>query len=81
MTTTKTFILPSFLYRPLFLGDTFAELEEDEANGILVWFMHHSLGKCIEANFHSDRVVDNHDMMDIFLPCKCMQYVFEVDET
>lgn len=77
--TTKTFTLPSFLYKNLYHGIEVG-LEDDEYVGIRTWKDLNKVGKCVEVYPESGKVVDDHDMNDIFLPCKCFQYVFEVED-
>ena len=73
---TKTFILPSFLYKPLYLGSDHDNLEEHEIAALGMFRVNHRLGACINASFLDDLVHENHNMRDIFLPCKCMLFEF-----
>lgn len=77
---TKTFLLPSFLYRPLFHEDMDYGLEEEEIDGIFLWVLHNKVGKCVEVNTCDYHVRDDHDMRDIFLPSKCSMFTFEVED-
>ena len=77
---TKTFTLPSFLYRALFYEDMDYGLEKEEADGLFLWILHNKVGKCIDVTTEDYRVRDDHDMRDIFLPSKCSMFTFEVED-